>query len=194
MVLNKIYHKKIALYVRVSKADQDPEYQEQELRRHADLVGGDIIEVYKDQVSGAKDSRPALDRLMRDARKGRFNHVIFWKIDRLGRNAIHLQTVVEEWKKIGVSFTITTMNIDTTTPMGEFVFLMFAGFAQMERAFIVERTQTKINHIKREIAEKGKYKTKDGVVITTLGRPKGKGDTRPRSRKGYYGNRNATNK
>jgi len=174
------------LYVRVSKTDQDPEYQQKELERYAKYHAYDVIDVYKDEISGAKDSRPELDRLMRDARLRRFKHVIFWKIDRLGRNAIHTQTVVNEWEKIGISFTITTLDIDTSTPAGKFIFGIFAQFAEMERALIKERTQTKINYIKDEIARKGKYRTKDGRVITKLGRPKGAKDKKPRKRKGYF--------
>lgn len=193
-MVNKFEHKKIALYVRVSKLDQDPEYQQKELENYAKYHGGDVVAVYKDKISGSKDTRPELDRLMRDGRRNVFNHVIFWKIDRLGRNAIHTQTIVNEWEKKGISFTITTLDIDTSTPAGKFIFGVFAQFAEMERALIVERTQTKINHIQDEIARKGKYRTKNGEVITKLGRPKGSKDEHPRTRRGYYGNRNATKK
>ena len=176
--------KKIALYIRVSKLDQDPEIQEKELRKY--VRGEDVIAVYKDRISGAKDSRPELDRLMRDARKKRFNHVIFWKVDRLGRNAVHTQTIVNEWKKLGISFTISTLDIDTSTPVGKFIFGIFAQFAEMERALIKERTQVKIDQIQKTIAEKGKYKTKSGDIITKLGRPKGSKDKKQRRKSGYY--------
>jgi DNA invertase Pin-like site-specific DNA recombinase len=182
----KFKHKKIALYVRVSKLDQDPEYQEAELRRYADFHGGDVVAVYRDRMSGAKDTRPELDRLMRDARKNAFNHVIFWKIDRLGRNAVHTQTVVNEWKRRGITFTITTLDIDTSTTAGRFIFGVFAQFAEMERDLTIERTQAKIDYIQKELAEKGSYRTKNGRVITKLGRPKGAKDKKKRKRKSIF--------
>lgn len=178
--------KKLALYIRVSKLDQNPEIQEKELMDYARLRGEDVIAVYKDRISGAKDNRPELDRLMRDARKKLFNHVIFWKVDRLGRNAVHTQTVVNEWKRLGISFTITTLDIDTSTPVGKFIFGIFAQFAEMERALIKERTQVKIDQIQKTISEKGKYRTKSGDIITKLGRPKGSKDKKQRRKSGYY--------
>ena len=160
--------------------------QSDEIKKYCNYKDWEIQQEYMDKVSGAKDSRPALDNLMKDARKGKFKHIVFWKIDRLGRNAIHIQTIAEEWKKLGISFTITTMDIDTSKPSGMFIFGIFAQFAQMERALTVERTKTKILQIKKSIDEKGYYKTKDGKKITSLGRPKGKKDSRPRRKSGYY--------
>jgi DNA invertase Pin-like site-specific DNA recombinase len=178
---------KVALYCRVSTLDQNPENQKIELldyvKHNSDRF--ELFDVYEDTTSGAKDSRPALDRLMRDARARLFQHVIFWKVDRLGRNAVHVQTVANEWKNLGISFSISTLNLDTTTPLGEFIFGVMAQFAQMERALIVERTNLGLSRIKKELEKGNGYKAKSGRVITKLGRPKGSKDQGPRVKRGY---------
>ena len=124
--------------------------------------------------------------MIQDAIKKLFNHIIFWKVDRLGRNAIHTQTVAEEWKKLGITFTITTLGIDTSTPAGKFIFGIFAQFAEMERALIIERTNLALNRIKKTLKEDNVYITKAGKKIKKLGRPKGKKDSKPRPKHGYY--------
>jgi len=178
---------KVAIYVRVSTLDQNPENQKVELLDYIKRFNEyELYKVYEDKVSGAKDSRPQLDQLMQDSRKKLFNHVIFWKVDRLGRNAIHTQTVAEEWKKLGITFTITTLGIDTSTPAGKFIFGIFAQFAEMERALIIERTNLAMNRIKKALKENKVYITKAGKEIKKLGRPKGKKDSGPRRRGGYF--------
>jgi len=177
----------VVIYVRVSTLDQHPENQLVVLKEYVDRRNDmKLVDVYEDKVSGAKESRPALDRLMKDARKKKFDHVVFWKVDRLGRNAIHTQTVVQEWKKLGISFTITTLDIDTSTPSGEFMFGLMAQYAQMERALIVERTNAGLNRVKRNIEKKGYHKTDSGKKIKKLGRPKGSKDKKKRRKSGYY--------
>jgi len=179
--------KKTAIYVRVSTLDQHPENQLLELEEYVNLQPDlELWDIYEDKTSGAKESRPALNRLMNDARKRKFQHVVFWKVDRLGRNAIHTQTVVNEWKKLGITFTITTLNIDTKTPAGEFIFALFAQFAQMERALIVERVNAGLNRVKKNIEDKGYHVTDEGKKIKKLGRPKGSKDKKKRRKSGYY--------
>lgn len=179
--------KRVAIYARVSTIDQDPEMQIIELKeyvdRHKDM---ELYKVYKDKTSGAKESRPELNELQKDARKGLFDHIVFWKIGRLGRNAIHVQTLANEWRKLGISFSITTMDIDTDTPTGKFIFGIMAQFAEMEREMIRERTKVKLNQIQNKIKEKGEYITKDGKTIKRLGRPAGSKDKKRRKKSGYY--------
>ena len=178
---------KISLYARVSRLDQHPENQLIELKeyieRHPEF---ELYNVYEDKISGAKETRPALDRLMQDARKHLFKHVIFWKVDRLGRSALHTYQIVEEWKKLDITFTITTLGIDTSTPAGKFIFGIMAQYAELEREQIVERTNLAMKRIKKEIEKKGYYVTKEGKKIYTMGRPKGKKDKKPRKRRGYF--------
>jgi len=179
--------KQVAIYARVSTIDQNPEIQVKELKEYVEKNHEmELYRVYKDKTSGAKDSRPELNKLMTDARAHRFNHVVFWKVGRLGRNAIHVQTVANEWKKLGITFSITTMDIDTSSPVGRFIFGILAQFAEMERAMIRERTSVALKQIKETIKEEGEYKTKDGKVIKRLGRPKGSKDKKQRKKSGYY--------
>jgi DNA invertase Pin-like site-specific DNA recombinase len=178
-----------AIYVRVSTLDQHPENQLIELRRYVENNKElELVGEYEDKSSGAKESRPGLDRLMKDARQKKFKHVVFWKVDRLGRNALHIQTIVKEWKRLGITFTITTLGIDTTTPTGDFIFGIFAQFAQMERALIIERTNLGLGRVKKNIDKNGFHITDEGKKITKLGRPIGKKDnpSKPRRKSGYY--------
>jgi DNA invertase Pin-like site-specific DNA recombinase len=180
-------NKKVAIYARVSTLDQHPENQIIELEDYVKRsTGYELFKVYEDKISGTKDTRPSLDVLMQDARKRLFEHVIFWKVDRLGRSALHTYQIIEEWKKYGITFSITTLGVDTSTPVGKFVFGIMAQYAELEREQIVERTNLAMNRIKKEIKEKGYYVTKDGKKITTFGRPKGKKDSEPRKKRGYY--------
>ncbi len=184
--MKKYIHDKYAVYIRVSTADQTTETQKVDLEAYSSGRKLDVYDYYEDVASGKSESRPALDRLMQDARKGLFNHVIFWKVDRLGRSTLHMLQTVEEWDSLGIDFTITTLGIDTSTPMGRFVFGLLAQVAELERAFIIQRTNAKMGYIKKQIKKKGFYITKEGKRITSLGRPKGKRDGKPRSRRGYY--------
>jgi len=159
------------------------------VENHTDDKGNpdwEIFNIYEERISGAKDTRPELDRLMQDARKRCFKHVVIWKVDRLGRNTAHLFQVIGEWEKLGIGFSITTLGIDTSTPTGKFVFGLLAQVAELERQFIIQRTQASMDRIKNEIAKKGFYITKDGKKITSIGRPPGRKDRQPRRKSGYY--------
>lgn len=186
--MKKFEHQKYAVYCRVSKSDQTTENQKFDLKNYIDNKELDIYQWYEDVVSGAKDSRPQLDQMLQDGRMGLFNHVLFWKIDRLGRSALHTQQIIEEWRKRGIAFSISTLGIDTSTTSGRFIIGIFTQFAEMERAMIMERTQTSINRIKHNIETKGYHITKKGKKITSLGRPMGKKDdpNNPRKKRGYY--------
>ena len=95
---------KAAIYARVSTTDQTCENQLIELRRYIDARGWTGIEFVDAGVSGAKDRRPALDALLRDAKRRRFDVLVCWRLDRLGRNLRHLVTLLEEFHSIGVTF------------------------------------------------------------------------------------------
>jgi len=165
---------KIAIYVRVSKQDQHPENQEQELVEYAVRRNYEIYKVYTDRISGSRDSRPELNNLMMDARNKCFDAIICWKLDRLGRSLQHLLQIVGEWKKLGIHFICSTQNIDTTTAEGELIFHIFGAIAQFERKLIQERIMLGLDRAKRQ----GKH----------IGRPKGKKDNprKPRRKSGYY--------
>ena len=175
---------RVAIYARVSTGRQETENQLEVLREYT--RGMDVYKEYVDVVSGMKDTRPKLDEMMQDARKREFTKLIIWKVDRLGRSTIHMLQVMEELSKMGVNVVITTLGIDTSSTIGKFVFGLLSQVAELEREFIVERTNTAMQRIKKNIEKKGYYITRDGKKITSLGRPKGKADKKPRKKKGYY--------
>jgi len=133
---------KIAVYARVSTSGkgQDVELQLRDLRALAQARGYDIFREYVDDgVSGRKDRRPELDRLMNDARKRKFDAVIVWRFDRFARSTKHLVTALEEFRRLGIDFISFQENIDTSSPMGKAMFTIVSAIAELEADIIRER-------------------------------------------------------
>lgn len=130
---------RVAVYARVSTIDQEPENQLQELRRYVEARGWTFAEYVDHGVSGAKERRPALDRLMRDARRRKFDAVVVWRLDRLGRNLRHLILLLEELSTVGISFVSLSEGIDATTAAGKLQLHLLGAFAEFERGRIQER-------------------------------------------------------
>lgn len=130
---------KAAVYARVSTVDQEPENQLQELRRYCEARGWTAVEYVDRGVSGTKDRRPALDTLIRDAKRRRFDVLVCWRLDRLGRNLKHLVTLLEELQSVGVAFVSLGEGIDCTTPAGKLQLHILAALAEFERERIRER-------------------------------------------------------
>jgi putative DNA-invertase from lambdoid prophage Rac len=128
-----------AIYARVSTFDQEPENQLQELRRYVEARGWTGTEFVDRGVSGAKDKRAALDALLRDAKRRRFDVLVCWRLDRLGRNLRHLVTTLEDLQHVGVSFVSLGEGIDCTTPAGKLQLHILAALAEFERERIRER-------------------------------------------------------
>ncbi len=132
---------RVALYARVSTTDQHPEVQLGALRQYALDRGLAITEEYVDHgVSGAKDRRPALERLLADARRRRFDAVACVKLDRLARSVRHLTTMAGELEALGVDLVVLDQAIDTSTPSGRLLFNVLGSIAEFERDLIRERT------------------------------------------------------
>jgi DNA invertase Pin-like site-specific DNA recombinase len=164
-----------ALYLRVSTTDQDTERQERELRAVAASRGYDVVEVYRDNgISGSKgrDRRPAFDQLHKDAARHKFDMVMAWSVDRLGRSLKDLVAFLHEMLALNVELYLFQQALDTTTPSGRAMFQLLGVFAEFERAMIVERVNSGI----AKAREKG---TKSGKPI---GRPK----TPRRTREAIY--------
>jgi DNA invertase Pin-like site-specific DNA recombinase len=130
---------KAAIYARVSTFDQEPENQLQELRRYVEARGWTAVEYVDRGVSGAKDRRPALDQLLADARRRRFDVLVCWRLDRLGRNLRHLVTLMEELQTLGIAFVSLNEGIDCTTPAGKLQLHILAALAEFERGRLRER-------------------------------------------------------
>ncbi len=132
---------KAAIYARVSTLDQQPENQLQELRRYVQARRWTAQEYVDRGVSGAKDRRPALDRLVRDAMRRKIDVLICWRLDRLGRNLRHLILLLDELHAMGVAFVSLAEGIDATTPAGRLQLHVLGAIAEFERARIAERVK-----------------------------------------------------
>ena len=132
---------KAAIYARVSTLDQEPENQLQELRRYVQARGWTSQEYVDHGVSGAKDRRPALDHLVRDAMRRKIDVLICWRLDRLGRDLRHLILLLDELHAMGVAFVSLAEGIDATTPAGRLQLHVLGAIAEFERARIAERVK-----------------------------------------------------
>lgn len=116
--------------------------QLRELREYAERRGWEITETYTDAgVSGSKDSRPALNRLMADACQRRFDAVLVWKLDRFGPSLRHLVNALAELEALGVAFVSLRDNLDLSTPSGRLMLQIIGAMAEFERALIQERVR-----------------------------------------------------
>jgi len=150
-----------AIYARVStlNAGQDPTMQTRELYEYCERRGWDVYGCYVDEgVSGRKDSRPELNRMMRDAHERRFDVVCVWRFDRFARSVSHLLRALETFQALGIHFLSLCEQVDTTTPTGKLVFTVLGAVSEGERNLIAERVRAGL----RNARAKGK----------TLGRPK----------------------
>jgi DNA invertase Pin-like site-specific DNA recombinase len=154
---------RVALYARVSTHNnQDPEMQLSELRQYTAHRGWEIVEEYTDEgVSGCKESRPALNRLMADACRRRFDAIVVWKIDRFGRSLKHLINSLAELGALGVSFVSLRDHLDLSTPSGRLMFQIIGAMAEFERALIQERVRAGL----RNARAKGKRLGRPRVVV-----------------------------
>lgn len=141
-----------AIYARVSTSDQKCDLQLTELRGYAARSGWEVAEYVDQGVSGTKRNRPALDRLMKDARFKRFGAVLVWKLDRFGRSLQQLVDNVQSLDNLGIRFIAVTQSIDTDqrSPMGKFLMHLFAAFAEFERDLIVERVKAGVAEARRQ--------------------------------------------
>jgi len=134
--------KRIAIYARVSTTDQSTESQLLDLRRYVRERGWNIFKEYVDEgISETKDSRPALNELMNDAKKRRFDVVLVWGFDRFARSTKHLILALAEFKNPGIDFVSYQENIDTGSPLGSAIFTIISAVAQLERDIIAERVK-----------------------------------------------------
>lgn len=133
---------KVALYARVSTGGQDPDVQLAALRTHATARGWIIVEEFVDRgYSGAKERRPALDRMMKAAWAGQFQAVAVWRFDRFARSVKHLITALEQFRSLNVGFVSLQEQFDTSTPIGLAMFTIIGAMAQLERDIIRERVK-----------------------------------------------------
>src|SRR5260221_491157 len=155
---------KAAIYARVSTLDQEPENQLAELRRYVEARGWTAVEYVDRGVSGAKDRRPALDQLLADARRRRFDVLVCWRLDRLGRNLKHLITLLEELQALGVAFVSLAEGIDATTPAGKLQMHILGAIAEFERERIRERVMAGLARVRASGRRLGRPRTAVAVA------------------------------
>jgi putative DNA-invertase from lambdoid prophage Rac len=131
-----------AIYTRVSTADQNSELQLRELQEYAKRQGWEIVQTYEGVISGAKASRPGLNRLMEDARARTFDCLMVWKLDRFGRSLVDCLNNIQELERWRIRFIATTQNLgtDETNPASRFLLHVLGAAAEFERSLTRERT------------------------------------------------------
>jgi DNA invertase Pin-like site-specific DNA recombinase len=153
-----------AIYARISTTNhgQDVSMQTREVREFAERRGWQVSAEYVDEgISGAKEKRPELDRLMTDAHRRKFDAVIVWKFDRFARSVSHLLRALETFQSLGVHFVSLSESLDTSTPAGKMVFTILGAVAELERSLIAERVRAGLRNAK----SKGKRLGRPPVVV-----------------------------
>jgi DNA invertase Pin-like site-specific DNA recombinase len=159
--------KRAALYIRVSTAsksrqadtltyDQNPEVQQKPLLDLIAQRGGELVKVYSDRASGARESRPGLNQLLADARRGQLDVVVVWRFDRFARSVRQLVLALEEFRSQGIDFVSHQEALDTSTPTGKAMFTIIAAMAELERSVIRERVVASLDHARLRGTKSGK--------------------------------------
>ena len=152
---------RVVIYARVSTSEQSSDSQLLDLRRYTRERGWQRYREYTDDgISGTKDSRPALNELMNDARKRRFDTVLVWRFDRFARSTKHLILALEEFRNLGIDFVSFQENIDTSSPLGSAIFTIISAVAQLERDIIAERVKAGLRRAKENGKKLGRPKVK----------------------------------
>ena len=140
----------IAIYARVSTNNgQDPEVQLRELREYCQRRGWEITREYVDVgISGGKEKRPELDKLLHDAHRRYFDAVVVWRFDRFARSVSHLLKALENFRSLGIEFVSLSEQVDTSTPTGKMIFTVLGAVAELERSLIVERVRAGLRNAK----------------------------------------------
>jgi DNA invertase Pin-like site-specific DNA recombinase len=161
---------KAGVYARISTTNHghDPSMQTRELREYCKRRGLEIVGEYVDVgISGAKEHRPQLDRLMADCRRRRFDAVLAYRYDRFARSLRHLVNALEEFRALGIDFISLHKGVDTSTPNGRLVFGIFASIAEFERELNRDRVKSGIAAAR----SKGKRLGRPRVALTPLRLP-----------------------
>ncbi len=131
-----------AIYCRVSTADQSTSMQLRDLRKLANVRGFEIVKEYADEgQSGSKSTRPALDKMLEDARRGKFQVILVWRLDRLGRSLVHLLRLLEDFKSWNVQLVSFSEALDFGSSTGKLFYQLLGAFSEFERETIRERTR-----------------------------------------------------
>ena len=162
-------------YLRVSRVDQNPELQDDatnDLIRHR---GWKLVDTYVDHgVSGSRDRRPELNRMLADAKRGRFDLVVVYRSDRLFRSIKHMVTTLDDLAAMNVGFVSTSEPFDTSTPSGRLLLHMVSAMAEFERAILIERTKAGLVAAASRGAKIGRPRARVDVERATVLRSEGR--------------------
>jgi DNA invertase Pin-like site-specific DNA recombinase len=152
-----------AIYARVSTCNgQDSSMQTRELYEYCERRGWKLMGEYVDEgISGVKESRPELNKLMAEAHRRRFDVVVVWRFDRFARSVSHLLRALELFKALGIEFVSLSEQVDTSTPTGKMVFTVLGAVAELERCLIAERVKAGL----RNARAKGKRLGRPRVAV-----------------------------
>jgi len=155
-----------AIYLRVSRDDQTTENQRLVLERVAQHRAWVIVQTYQDQgISGAKgrDQRPAFDQMLKDAVRRRFDILMVWSIDRLGRSVLHVANALAELDAAGVRLYCDQQGIDSGTPMGRAMIQMASVFGEQERSMLRSRVLAGLDRYRQQGGKLGRPKVSPKV-------------------------------
>src|ERR1700732_3984499 len=162
-----------AIFARASTLNgQNPDVQTREIEEYCQRRGFEIFRVYVDRgVSGKKDSRPQLNRMMEDAHQRRFDVVVVARFDRFARSVSHLLRALETFNALGIQFVSLAEQVDTSTPTGKMIFTVLGAVSELERNLIVERVHSGLRHARAKGKRLGRPKKMvDAVRIAALRR------------------------
>jgi DNA invertase Pin-like site-specific DNA recombinase len=161
---------KTAVYARVSTSVQDAGMQKRDLTEYCQRRGWEVVQEYVDiGISGGKEKRPELDRLIADAHKRHFDAVVVWRFDRFARSVSHLLRALENFRSLGIEFVSLSEQVDTSTPTGKMVFTVLGAVAELERSLIAERVRAGLRNARAKGRKLGRpRKTLDASKLTTM--------------------------
>jgi len=140
-----------AIYCRVSTLDQNPQSQLLDLQQLASQRDFEVVKAYTDHgVSGTRTRRPALDEMLADARRGRFDVLLIWSCDRIARSTRHLLEVLDELSRLQIQFVSFREALDTSGALGRAVTVIIGAVAELERSLIIERVRAGMRRAKLE--------------------------------------------
>jgi len=163
--------RKVAIYTRVSTLDQNVSNQLLELRDHCSKMGWEIVKEYSDEgLSGtlSREKRPALNALIKDAYRKRFDSVVCWDISRIGRSMKELVLFLSDMKDKGVGICSVRQGFDTSTSMGEIMYQFVGILSSWEREMIRERTLAGLERAKSEGKTLGRRKVTDDTITAKI--------------------------
>jgi DNA invertase Pin-like site-specific DNA recombinase len=162
---------RVAIYARVSTTNgQDPEMQSRELREYCQRRNWEISREYVDVgISGIKEKRPELDRLLADAHRRHLDAIVVWRFDRFARSVSHLLRALETFRSLGIEFVSLSEQVDTSTPTGKLVFTVLGAVAELERSLIAERVRAGLRNARAKGKKLGRPRKRlDGSKLTSM--------------------------